>query len=131
MSRTRFKARVWLVDGCIHHKEVWCDGLAPMGTGACEPADWIHEHLSLCDVDELRELLGVPEEGDYQVVFEGEIVSWMDMWGECDEEITVPDRSTIQMALIPDDHFITVYELLTQAGDYGDSRTTDDTHDGA
>lgn len=95
MSKASVMGRAWFFDtGDPTEFEVWEYELEPMGGGKRSGAEWAREHLATCYTDEdLRELLGVPSEGNYQVVFKGTIEGEMsgyyepewDEWFELEE----------------------------------------------
>ena len=74
MPATILLGRAWFIDDPeeIVELEVWEHELEPMTGGRRSGADWCREHLLECnDASALRELLGVPPTGNFQVLFKG------------------------------------------------------------
>lgn len=76
MVRGKFFARLYIFDIDQYELEVWDHELEPMEGGQESVSKWARRHLE-CGCD-FRELLGLPKEGDFQVIFSGEIMGW---WG--------------------------------------------------
>lgn len=130
MSREHFKARLFFIDDTVQDINVWCDGFVPMEHNQRPANEWVYEHLECSIAANLRELLGVPPEGNYQVVFEGVIFGWEDWQGEYDEDIEIPDPDTISMAPVPASYLADddLFNLL-MGEQHVDTGTTDDPED--
>jgi hypothetical protein len=96
MAKAKFFARVWVWDtGDPSQIEVWSNDLDPMEPMKISAAEWVHNHLAECYSDEdLRQLIGLPATGNFQVVFSGYIdgttVGWeIQEWDEWVEDITI------------------------------------------
>jgi hypothetical protein len=87
-SRASFQARVYLVDGEVYDLEVWCHELDPMDPMRRPAAEWVKEFLECWDGPTLAGKLGLPD-GNFQVLFDGEIRGWYDYWSEYDEEVAI------------------------------------------
>ena len=84
MAKGKFFARLYLFDIDQYELEVWDHDLVPMENATRPISEWAREHLE-CSGYDFRELLGLPKEGDFQVVFSGEIVGWWSHSFEGDE----------------------------------------------
>lgn len=99
MSIAKILGRAWFYDVDPTELELWEHEFEPMLTGR-SGVDWCKEHL-LEGVTEnnLRELLEVPEEGNFQVMFKGTMSSWKTSsidWGEeWDEEFTLEESKVM------------------------------------
>jgi len=69
--------RAWVYDDEPDEIEVWEHALEPMVLGRRSGAEWAKEYLVESCSNKLREMLGIPPEGNFQVVFKGK------MWGYC------------------------------------------------
>lgn len=97
-----FRARIIIEDGGIGIVEVWDDDFSPFESCKRPVREWVHEHLTSCYTEQdLRELVGVPKEGNYEIVIEGSIsgsfVGYYEQ--EWDEEIDITSSKHKQ---IPD-----------------------------
>ncbi len=96
-----FSCRIWFYDESLLEIEVWSDELIPMDLMVSGTAEWAKLHLENChDSAGLREILGVPAEGDHQVFFKGKIIgTYCQLTNEFDEEFEVIGE--VQQAPIP------------------------------
>ena len=62
--------RAWFFDDQVE-LEVWEYKLEPMVLNRRSGAEWCNEHLSMYSDEDLREILKVPADGDYQIIFKG------------------------------------------------------------
>lgn len=104
-TAVKFKARIIVEDGGTKEIEVWDDELSPFD-GAKRPIrDRAKEHLSECYSEkDLRELLELPAEGNYEVLIEGMLTGHMVGWEtqEWDEDL---DITSIKSQKIPNDWY--------------------------
>jgi hypothetical protein len=74
MSIAQVFGRAWLYDEEPNEIQVWEHTIYPMKPLHRSGAEWCLEHLQQCYSDkDLRELLKVPETGNFQVIFKGTI----------------------------------------------------------
>jgi len=106
MTTAAFEAHLLFRDGEIEERGVWIYELTPVDQLWRPLAEWVEEHLDNCwDYALYAEAFGLEEEGNYEVIFKGEISSWVaatyygDEW---DEEITVTE---FEKQKLPDDWF--------------------------
>lgn len=87
MSQAHVMGRAWLYEDAPNEIEVWEYALEPMTLKGRSGAEWCRCHLlELYDDDDLRELLGVPMEGIFQVIFKGIMKGWWEETWECGPE---------------------------------------------
>lgn len=102
MPKHAFKARIIVEDGGTSEIDVWDDELSPFDGTTRPVREWVREHIqcSYSDAD-LRELLELPAEGNFEVLIEGTIRGFFSGWGiqEYDEEL---DLTSIKSQRIPD-----------------------------
>jgi hypothetical protein len=107
---TKILGRAWFYNDHVDI-ETFEYKLESMKLGRRTGAEWAREHLYECYKEsELRELLEVPAEGNYQVIFKGEIDGAMcgyetqewDEWFELGESICEP---------VPDDYVKILEEI--------------------
>lgn len=70
MQKANVFGRAWIYDDDPCDIEVWEHELQPMD-GKRSGAEWCREHLQECPGEDLRKLLNVPKEGNFQVIFKG------------------------------------------------------------
>lgn len=88
MASGKFFARLYLFDTDQYELEVWDHDLVPMEGGNRPISEWVREHLT-CGGYDFRELLDLPAEGDFQIVFSGTISGRWDYFDEWDEEVDI------------------------------------------
>lgn len=73
MSKANVMGRAWFFDtGDPPQFEIWEYELEPMTSGKRSGAEWCREHLYNAYTEEdVRDLLKVPAEGNFQVIFKG------------------------------------------------------------
>lgn len=77
MHSAKILGRAWVYDDENTEIELWEHEFEPMECGRRSGADWCREHLLECvRSDDLRELLGVPSMGNFQVMFKGTMTGW-------------------------------------------------------
>lgn len=82
LSIVHILGRAWLLDEQPDQVEIWEHALEPMQGLGRSGAEWAQEHLASCYTPEgLRELLGVPAVGNFQVLFRGRLVGQWESHG--------------------------------------------------
>ena len=76
MTTSKILGRAWFYDDEPTELELWEHEFEPMTNGRRSGAEWCREHLLECVGDDLREILGVPKEGSFQVLFKGTMSGW-------------------------------------------------------
>ncbi len=71
MSKGEVLGRIWLFDDQPTKIETWEHKLEPMDCVGLSCAEWVLCHLQDLPNDELREMLKIPESGNFQVIFSG------------------------------------------------------------
>lgn len=103
MSRAKFRARIIVEDGDTQEIEIWDDELSPFGKdGKCSIREWVKMHFDNFSNDDLRDLLGVPPEGNYEGLVEGTIIGTTSYYGEYNEHVEINNSMTQQ---IPDEWY--------------------------
>lgn len=101
---TNCLCRVWIFDHEPIQIEVWEHQLAPTVVGHRSGAEWCLEHLNSCYTEkDLREMLGVPEEGNFQVLFKAKLEGMMSGHEEMEWDESL-DPTEIQIEPIHDDY---------------------------
>lgn len=92
MSFVNVMGRAWFFDDEPDQIEIWEYALEPMDLKTRSGAEWCLQYMREClDSDDLRHTLGVPAEGNFQVIFKGRMEGWFsgcyegDEWDECFE----------------------------------------------
>lgn len=89
-STRKFRAR-FLIEEEHQEVEVWDDEFTPFEEGKRSVREWVHSHF--CESythEDLRELLGVSKEGNFEVLVEGTIRGTYCEWTqEYDEELDI------------------------------------------
>lgn len=76
MTSVTIFGRAWFYDDEPTELELWEHEFEPMGNGR-SGAEWCREHLTQClDDEDLRDLLGAPDMGNFQVLFKGKMTGW-------------------------------------------------------
>jgi len=81
--------RLFLVDELdVVDIETWCYRLVPMDLALRPVEEWAEEHIREIAGETLRELLGVPSAGNFQVLFRATLRGfWVRPYDEYDESI--------------------------------------------
>lgn len=96
--------RAWVFDDDHCQIEVWEHEFEPQDIGARSGAGWAHEHLCECYSNkDLRELFGLPPEGNFQVMFKGTITGGMSGY-ECQEWEEDFDLEEVKYQLVSPDY---------------------------
>lgn len=87
-TKHQFEGRIWIVHNEIEQKDFWCYELEPMDGSQRGTAEWAAEHFDNYDLDDLRDILGIPVEIEsLQVLFKGTLQgTYSEHTGEYDEE---------------------------------------------
>lgn len=113
-----FLAHVILVRGEKPLGWFWVHRFCNKEDGYNGPRDWVERHFDEYDDETLRELLKVPADGDYQVLFRGHLEGWQENTPDScdyDEDFVAYD---VEMKKLPDDHpFLSAEEELADEED--------------
>jgi hypothetical protein len=102
MTTANFRARITIEDDNGSQIEAWDDELSPFVTdGRLAIREWAVMHFQNCYSEkDLRDVLGVPAEGNFEVLLTATIRSTYDEWSqEHDEELDIKE---IKHQQIPD-----------------------------
>ena len=104
-SKLDVMGRVWFFDtGDPPVIEVRAYEFEPMNGLEISGADWCHEHLTMCyNERELRQLLNVPSDGNFQVIFKGQLAGRMEGYNEPEWEEWFNLKES-KYEVIPDDY---------------------------
>lgn len=101
----KFSARIFFFENNPSEIEVWEEGLLPMEFSKRGNAEWARECLCDYNDNDLREKLGIPKEGSYQVYFKGEMEAWkIGPYGEEEWDQDFDTEGDPVWAVISDDY---------------------------
>lgn len=97
MTSATFSGRAYVSEGVLK-LQIWNDEFEPMEWNKRSVTDWVEEHFRMLDEQFVRELLELPQEGNFQCVFHGKIKGWLSpLTEEYDEEVVIDNARHMEI----------------------------------